>query len=64
MMDHRSDTLFSMGVPVSTSRWWARTRLAAMAFWVERFLMCWASSSTAQENSRATYCSMSRRSSA
>ena len=50
MIDQRSATLFYTGVPVSTSLPTALICLAATAFWVERFLMCCASSSTATEN--------------
>src|SRR5438874_624122 len=60
MIDQRSRTEFSIGVPVSTKRCFARRANAACAFCVSGFLMCCASSSTAVENFISRNVSMSR----
>ena len=46
MIDHRSSSRFSTGVPVSATRWPAVIARAVWAARVSGFLTAWASSST------------------
>ena len=61
-MLHRSDSRFSIGVPVRANRWRARIRLAARVMRVAGFLMYCASSKMQHPNERAAIASTSTRS--